>query len=202
MGPFIHEYHKAHNAPPERFRCEYCGYRTNWRQTARSSPKEEIVGKLIMINPDKCTGCKNCELACSFVHERQFRPGASRVQAYTWEREGMSVPMLCQQCDDAACVKVCPTGAMHRSSKLANLVEWNEKVCIRCKMCTVACPFGNARYDGASSSIFKCDTCMGAPECVTFCPNGALEYVEDEQQVRSRKKAFAARFKNAFQEVS
>jgi Fe-S-cluster-containing hydrogenase component 2 len=110
--------------------------------------------------------------------------------------------MLCQQCDDAACVKVCPTGAMHRSTTLANLVDWDERVCIRCKMCTVACPFGNARYDAASSSIFKCDTCQGAPECVTFCPNGALEYVDDTQQVRSRKKAYAAKFKDAFQEVS
>jgi len=36
---------------------------------------------------------------------------------------------------------------------------------------------------------------------VTFCPNGALEFVDDEQQVRSRKKAYAAKFKDAFQEV-
>ena len=69
-------------------------------------------------------------------------------------------------------------------------------------MCTVACPFGNARYDAASSSIFKCDTCQGATECVTLCHNGALEFVDDEQHVRSRKKAYAAKFKDAFQEVS
>ena len=160
------------------------------------------MAKILMIHPDKCTGCRNCELACAFVHEGQFRLAATRVHAYTWERVGISVPMLCQQCDEAACVKVCPTGAMHRSNALANLVDWDERVCIRCKMCTVACPFGNARYDAASSAIFKCDTCQGAPECVTFCPNAALEYVDDTQQVRSRKKAYAAKFKDAFQEVS
>ena len=160
------------------------------------------MAKVLMIHPDKCTGCRNCELACSFVHESQFRPSASRVQAYTWEREGMSVPMMCQQCDDAACVTVCPTGAMHRSTAMANLVDWNADTCIRCKMCTIACPFGNARYDAASSSIFKCDTCQGAPECVTFCPSGALEFLDDEQHVSSRKKAYAAKFKDAFQEVS
>ena len=70
------------------------------------------MANVLMIHPDKCTGCRNCELACSFEHEGQFRPGASRVQAYTWEREGMSVPMMCQQCDDAACITVCPTGAI------------------------------------------------------------------------------------------
>ena len=90
------------------------------------------MAKVLMIHPDKCTGCRNCELACSFEHEGQFRPGASRVQAYTWEREGMSVPMMCQQCDDAACVTVCPTGAMHRSTAMANLVDWDEGTCIRC----------------------------------------------------------------------
>jgi len=159
------------------------------------------MAKILMIHPDKCTGCRNCELACSFVHEDQFRPGASRVQAYTWEREGMSVPMMCQQCDAAACVTVCPTGAMHYSTTMAGLVDWDEGTCIRCKMCTIACPFGNARYDAASSSIFKCDNCQGAPECVAFCPTGALEYIDDEQHVRARKKAYAAKFKDAFQEV-
>ena len=90
------------------------------------STEEDAMANVLMIHPDKCTGCRNCELACSFEHEGQFRPAASRVQAYTWEREGMSVPMMCQQCDDAACVKVCPTGAMHRSTALANLVDWDE----------------------------------------------------------------------------
>ncbi|HEX2924634.1 MAG TPA: 4Fe-4S dicluster domain-containing protein [Chloroflexota bacterium] len=157
--------------------------------------------KVLMIHPDKCTGCRNCELACSFAHEGQFRPVATRVHAYTWEREGVSVPMMCQQCDDAACVKVCPTGAMHRSTTTPGLVEWDAKTCIRCRMCTVACPFGNAAYDAATSSILKCDTCKGNPECANFCPNGALEYVDDNAATRSRKKAFAAKFKEAFQEV-
>ena len=111
------------------------------------------MAKVLMIHPDRCTGCRNCELACSIAKQGAFQPTASRVQAYTWEREGMSVPMMCQQCDEAACVKVCPTGAMHRSTERANLVDWNAAVCIRCKMCTMACPFGNARYDAASSSI-------------------------------------------------
>jgi Fe-S-cluster-containing hydrogenase component 2 len=82
------------------------------------------------------------------------------------------------------------------------LVEWNKNTCIRCKMCTVACPFGNAFYDAASRSIIKCDMCKGDPECVRFCPNEALTYVEDTIAVRARKKAFAAKFKETFKEVS
>jgi len=66
----------------------------------------------------------------------------------------------------------------------------------------MACPFGNAVYDAAGRAIIKCDMCKGDPECVRFCPNEALTYVEDTIAVRARKKAFAAKFKEPFKEVS
>lgn len=156
------------------------------------------MAKVLMIHPDRCTGCRNCELACSFAHEGEFRPRAARIHVYSWEREGFSVPMMCQQCEDAGCVNVCPTGAMHR---VDGMVVWDEKRCIRCRMCTLACPFGNAVYDARTSQILKCDNCDGEPECVAFCPNKALEYVDDTLATRSKKKAFAARFKESFAEV-
>lgn len=158
------------------------------------------MAKVLMIHPDKCTGCSNCMLACSFVHEGDFRLRGSRVHVFTWEREGMSVPMMCQHCDNAPCATVCPTGAMHRDLT-TNLIDWDGSKCIRCRMCVQACPFGNAVYDAVTGNILKCDTCDGNPECVQFCPNGALEYTDDTLSTRSRKKAFAAKFKDAFQEV-
>jgi Fe-S-cluster-containing hydrogenase component 2 len=74
------------------------------------------MAKVFMIHPERCTGCQNCRMACSFSHENQFRPAAARVQVFTSEREGYSVPMMCQQCDAAPCMKVCPTGALYRAS--------------------------------------------------------------------------------------
>jgi anaerobic carbon-monoxide dehydrogenase iron sulfur subunit len=65
-------------------------------------------------------------------------------------------------------------------------------------MCVQACPFCNVVYGGLTGGILKCDHCNGNPECVSFCPNRALEYAEDTLSTRSRKKAFAARFKEAF----
>ena len=156
--------------------------------------------KVLMIHPDKCTGCHNCSLACSFGHEAQFRPTGTRVHVYTWEREGFSVPMMCQQCDEASCMKVCPTGALYRV-KGGDLVEYDRAKCIGCRMCTLACPFGNATFDGASGSVLKCDTCDGSPQCVAYCPNGALEFVEDNISTRGKKKAFAAKFKSALKEA-
>ena len=161
---------------------------------------EFTMSKLLMIHPDRCTGCRNCSLACSFTHEGQFRPAATRVHVYTWERQGFSVPLMCQQCDDASCMKVCPTGALHRA-RGTTLVELERSRCIGCRMCTIACPFGAVTYDGVTESILKCDTCAGAPECVKACPVQALEFVDDAVSTRSRKKAFAARLKNAFEEA-
>jgi len=156
--------------------------------------------KVLMIHPDKCTGCNNCVLACSYEHEGVFRPSAARIHVYNWEREQFSVPMMCQQCDGAPCVEVCPTAAMYRDPE-SGLIIWEESKCIRCRMCVQACPFGNAVYDSLTNQILKCDTCQGDPACVRFCPNNALEYVDDTVSTRSRKKAFATKFKNAFQEV-
>jgi Fe-S-cluster-containing hydrogenase component 2 len=158
------------------------------------------MGKILMIHPDKCTGCRNCELACSFKHEGNFRNRASRVHVYSWEREGFSVPMMCQHCDEAPCVSVCVPGAMHRDPG-TGWVVWEQEKCIGCKMCVQACPFGNAVWDSRTRKIFKCDYCGGAPECVAFCPNGALEWVDDTVSTRSRKRSFAQKFKDAFTEV-
>lgn len=158
------------------------------------------MAKILMIHPDKCLGCQNCMMACAFVHEGSFRLAASRVHVYTWEREGISVPMMCQQCSGAPCISVCPTGAMHRNPETA-MVELDANRCIRCRMCVQACPFGNAVYDAFSDSILKCDNCNGAPACVQMCPTDALEYVEDVASPHTRKKSFATKLKEAFQEV-
>ncbi len=158
------------------------------------------MAKLLMIHPDKCTGCSNCSLACGFSHEGQFRPAASRVHVFTWEREGFSVPMMCQQCDTASCMKVCPTGALSRTKGTA-LVALEKAKCIGCRMCTIACPFGAITYDAATESILKCDTCGGDPQCARACPSQAIEFVDDTVSTRSRKKAFASKLKSAFEEA-
>jgi len=95
--------------------------------------------------------------------------------------------MMCQQCGDAPCIKVCPTGAMHR---MAGAALWigHEKVHPLQNVHTWL-PFGNAVYDSLTNSILKCDECEGDPACVRMCPNKALEFVEDTISTRSRTKA-------------
>jgi len=158
------------------------------------------MAKILALAPEKCSSCRTCELACSFQHNQEFRPTASRVAVFSWETVGVSVPMMCLQCDNAACVKVCPVGAITKSDKGAMVV--NENRCIKCKMCLIACPFGNTTFDGVSQKIIKCDLCQGDPACVKFCPNGAITYKEPTAATMKKKKAYAAKFKELVQEVS
>ncbi len=158
------------------------------------------MAKMLMIYPDRCTGCHNCELACTLSHDNEFRPSMSRIHVYSWEMEGFSMPTTCQHCEDAPCVAVCPTGAMH-DDKALNTVAWDVLKCIGCRMCTLACPFGAVVFDTGRRRIVKCDMCNGDPECARFCPVAAIEYVEEADAVRSRKKAVAVGFKKTFEEV-
>jgi len=158
------------------------------------------MAKMLMIHPDRCTGCHNCELACTLAHDGEFRPSMSRIHVYSWEMEGFSMPTTCQHCEDAPCVAVCPTGAMYED-KVLNRVAWNKQKCIGCRMCTLACPFGAVEFDTPQRRIVKCDMCEGDPECARFCPVKAIEYVEEGDAARSRKKAVAIEFKKTFEEV-
>jgi carbon-monoxide dehydrogenase iron sulfur subunit len=159
------------------------------------------MAKVIMIHPDRCTGCRHCESACALKHEGSKRRGAACVQTFTWKAEHFSVPLMCQQCDNAACVNICRTGAMHHGLEDSNLVVFDRAACVGCKMCVVACPYGNVRYDTVTRSISKCDTCGGSPHCVEACASGALEYVEDLDQTRARRLAVGEALLAVFQEA-
>jgi len=112
------------------------------------------MARMLMIYPDRCTGCRNCTLACSAFHDGEFRPHTSRIQVTTWEMEGFSMPTTCQQCEDAPCVAVCPTGAMHDDA-LINRVAWDEVKCIGCRMCTLACPVRSGRIRDRETSDYQ-----------------------------------------------
>jgi Fe-S-cluster-containing hydrogenase component 2 len=88
---------------------------------------------------------------------------------------------------------------MHRNPDTAE-IEYDASRCIRCRMCTMACPFGNCVYDALTDSILKCNLCEGDPACVKICPSDALEYVEDTQSTTSRQQNFASRMKDAVQD--
>jgi len=156
---------------------------------------------MLMIQPEYCTGCRSCELACSYTKEQVYSPTLSRVTVYMWEHDLTAVPMMCVQCEDAFCQRACPTGAISRDSVTGAMLVDNTK-CIRCRMCVQACPFGGSAYDPVGSRILKCDLCGGDPACVKACNTPALQYVDATKANIERKRAYAARLKAAVKGAS
>jgi Fe-S-cluster-containing hydrogenase component 2 len=158
------------------------------------------MGKILMINPDKCSSCKTCELACSFYHEQEFNPAKSRIHALTWERFGVGIPIMCMHCDEALCMEVCVVDAIYYDES-TNAVLVDHDRCLGCKLCVSACPFGNITYNTDSKKIIKCDACGGDPQCVKMCPSEAIDYIEDNSVNLSKKKIAAEKFKDLFEGV-
>jgi len=72
------------------------------------------VIKLVAVDPDKCTGCRLCEMACSFHHEQECNSTKSRIRILHGKEWAFDFPLLCMQCAEAPCVESCPTKALIR----------------------------------------------------------------------------------------
>jgi anaerobic carbon-monoxide dehydrogenase iron sulfur subunit len=136
--------------------------------------------KMLLINPRKCTNCHICELACSFKHSNEFTLAHSRVRTIFHPDSNLTVPEICLQCIDAACMASCPSRAIFVDEEIG-CVTINYDRCIGCLSCVAGCPFGNMFEDESNPGhVFKCDLCQGDPVCARFCPTGALLYKEIE----------------------
>ena len=155
--------------------------------------------KGIVISPEKCTGCRLCELACSYNKAGSFNPKDSAISVLSFDEVGLQVPMTCLQCEEAHCMDVCTVNAITKDEK-TGLVSVDHDKCIGCKMCVSACPFGNMTYSPRLKEVIKCDLCEGTPQCVDICDFGALEFKELDSSLQKRKY-IAKQFKETFEEV-
>jgi len=132
-------------------------------------------------------------MVCSFKHFGEFSTTLSAISIYDYEEEVVTVPVMCLQCEEAYCVNICPTGAMHHNKDRVAVVDYDK--CIGCKLCLQVCPFGNISYSPKVQKIFKCDVCGGEPECVKHCAAGALLF-EDPEDSPQKKRAVADSFRD------
>ncbi len=131
--------------------------------------------KTVIIDAQKCSGCRSCETYCSLKHEMMCAPSRGRIHVIKWEQEGIFVPLSCMRCEQPACELVCPRHATYRNYS-TGAMEVDANRCIGCMSCVAACPFGATFLDRETGKILKCDLCDGDPTCVKVCPTGALSY--------------------------
>ena len=137
----------------------------------------------IVVNLDRCTGCFGCEVACKM--ENGVALGERWSKVFTVGPVGeypdmtrYALPTMCQQCENAPCVSVCPTGASYRDPE-TNIVLVDKEKCIGCKYCMAACPYGARIQIKKTGVIEKCRFCWyegepgNPPRCVGTCISGA-----------------------------
>ncbi|ODU25249.1 MAG: hypothetical protein ABS95_00545 [Verrucomicrobia bacterium SCN 57-15] len=140
-----------------------------------------------IIDLKKCIGCRSCQVACKAENRTPLRTD----WRYVVEREKGDYPnvkrefisLACNHCDEPACKKSCPVGAISKRADGVVLIDQDK--CIGCRYCTFACPYGAPRIDTDTGKVSKCTMCVHRldaglrPACEATCLTGAITFVAD-----------------------
>lgn len=166
--------------------------------------------KEFFIDLDECTGCDLCIIACKDEHvgndhapwtQPQPDTGHFWMDLKTFERGQVPkvrvtyLPLLCQHCDNAPCMKVCPEDALYKRED--GLVEIDQKKCTGCGLCEEACPYDVIYMNEDLNVAQKCTGCAHlvdigeTPRCADVCPRDAIFFgdEDDPKLVELKKKA-------------
>jgi Fe-S-cluster-containing dehydrogenase component/formate-dependent nitrite reductase membrane component NrfD len=154
----------------------------------------------------KCIGCHACTIACKAEH--QIPVGVNRCWVKTVEKgtfpdvRRFFFPVLCNQCDEAPCVRICPTSALYK--RRDGIVDLYGDSCIGCRACMEACPYDQLFIDPNTRTAEKCNFCANRvenklqPACVSVCPTecrifGDLDDPSSEVSRIFQREAFMVR---------
>lgn len=176
----------------------------------------------MVIDLKRCVGCNACTLACKQEHgtpaEVHFARVVTREVGVFPQARRTFLPVLCNHCQDAPCVEVCPTGATYVRPDGIVMVD-NHK-CIGCRACAVACPYMNRHFlaegmlhNGRELTPFelikfdafeegtmsKCTLCAHRidqglePACVVTCPSEARIFGDLDEKDGRLQQLIASR---------
>ena len=143
----------------------------------------------LMVFQKDCMGCHACEVACKQEHGLGVGPRFIKVI----ERAPSYIPIYCHHCAKPPCKDSCPVEAISRNEW--GIVRVDEELCIGCKACVEACPFGAMQFDEEKEVALMCDLCYERlrnneePACSMACPTrcilwGDMKAISEEMEQR------------------
>ncbi|MEL7566339.1 MAG: 4Fe-4S dicluster domain-containing protein [Dehalobacterium sp.] len=161
----------------------------------------------IVFNLDvlKCSACGACAIACMDQNDIDIKNGQMpfRVVVDYEDREGKEIrytyaSISCMHCNDAPCVRSCPTGCIIKDAA-TGLTVYDHTKCVGCHSCAMACPYGVPTF-GMDGKMQKCDGCFERikhgmePACCRACPVGALtcNILRNSDMVKKSEKVYSS----------
>jgi molybdopterin-containing oxidoreductase family iron-sulfur binding subunit len=220
---------RLHDVPPDRLKQLIGGmereYSAKYGKAVTVSDAGPMPGVLFgyALDLSRCIGCRRCVYACAEENNQSRNPQVHWIRVLQMDKEhGVDfahanpyydagevpeeghfyVPVSCQQCQDAPCTKVCPTGATWTEKDGIVVIDYDW--CIGCRCCMAACPYGARHFNWRTPSVpagevnpsmhylgnrprprgvvEKCTFCIQRvragryPACVEVCPVGARKF--------------------------
>jgi Fe-S-cluster-containing dehydrogenase component len=149
----------------------------------------------------KCIGCLSCEVHCKSNKGLPLGPRLGQIIS-VGPKMVANLPhqafifMPCFHCEDPWCVPVCPTHAMRKRPE-DGIVYVEPALCVGCKSCITACPWGAPQWNPETGKVVKCDYCMDRvdqglePACVAKCVTHCLSFGRAEQMDLTKRERFA-----------
>jgi Fe-S-cluster-containing dehydrogenase component len=131
----------------------------------------------LILDTTKCVGCGACREACTIRNNLLENKSYIHILARDEGFARWFLPVQCQHCANPPCAQVCPTRATYRRDDGVVLID--EKLCVGCKYCEVACPYQARTFDEERGVVDKCWLCLdrvlegGTPACFDACVLGA-----------------------------
>ncbi len=136
------------------------------------------------IDTRRCFGCHGCEVSCKAENDV---PLGNYIRQTFYKDVGeypkvarMFLPMACQHCEDAPCIKACPCGALSKGGGGSVVVDYES--CCGHGTCVEVCPYGAIYIDPVANQAVKCHNCYHRvdeamePACATTCPADAIHF--------------------------
>lgn len=147
------------------------------KSVAQESREATGAQYALIVDTTKCVGCGLCTQACTMQNKLPEGQSYVRVQEQKDGDKTWFLTVQCQHCAEPPCATVCPTKATYIHA--SGVVLINEKLCVGCKYCMVACPYQARIFDEERGVADKCSLCLDRvleghlPACVQVCEAGA-----------------------------